>query len=85
MTINFEEGGLMATNEVDRNFSNEPNLEADVDRIMAWRSWRVSKIGELRLKIDEMGEDEDFALKWLDIDDVYEALNPEFIETVRLS
>lgn len=40
------DGGLIPTEEVVGSLSNEPNLEADFDRVWAWTKWRIPKIGE---------------------------------------
>lgn len=38
----------------------------------------------MKLKINEMNEKEEFVLQWLNTEDVYEALNPNFIEEFRM-
>lgn len=70
----------MPTDEVVGSFSNELDLEAEFDRVWAWRSWSVAKLNELKSKINIMYTKEAFALQWLNTKNIYEALNPSFIE-----
>lgn len=75
-----EQGNLMPIEEVVGSFVNEPDLEADYERVCSWRNWRISHLKEINAKLKEMWDEEMFALKWLGDDSVYQALDPNFIE-----
>lgn len=70
----------MPTEEVVGSFSNEPDLDIEFDGVYSWRNWRVTKLDELKSKINIMDAKEVFSLQWLNTEDLYEALNPNFIE-----
>lgn len=84
LATQLDEGELMPIEEVVGSFSNESDPEAECDRIWTWRNWRVLKLEVLKAKVNEMDFEEAFALKWFNIEDIYEALNPCFIEKGRL-
>lgn len=66
----------MVTEEVIENF--EPNTQTyeERSRVMLWRNWRVSSLDIIKERMEEMWEEEEWALNWLDTDDIYVALNP---------
>lgn len=74
----------MGTDEVVGNFTNESDVEAECERVYTWRNWRVSHLEEIKEKLDMMWDEELFALKWLEADDIYQALDLVFIEEKRV-
>lgn len=78
-----EKGNLMHTEEVVGSFVNEPDLEAEYERVCLHRSWRISHLEEIKARIDEMWDEEWFPLKWLEADSIYQALAQIFIEEKR--
>lgn len=73
----------MPTDKVVGSFFNESDLEVDYERLCSWRNWRISHIEELKSRLNTKW-DEAFSLKWLEKNDIYEALNLNFIEERRL-
>lgn len=75
-----EQGHLMATYEVVGSFENEPDIKAKYEWVYSLRNWRISHLEEITAKHEEMWDEEIFALKWLEADSVYQALDLVFIE-----
>lgn len=44
----------------------------------------MSSLVEIKEKMDNMWEEEEWALNWLDTEDIYTALNPYVIESVHI-
>lgn len=55
----------------------------ECERVYSWRNLRVSHLEEIKNMLSDIQDDELFALKQLEIDDIYQALNPVFIEDKR--
>lgn len=73
----------MGTNEIVGSFTNEQDVEVECKRIYTWRNWRVSHLVEIKNKLSEMWDEDLFVLQWLNANDIYQALDPSFIEEVR--
>lgn len=74
----------METKEVIENIEAETQIDEDCNQVMIQRNQRVLSLSMVKEKLDKMWEDEEWALNWLDIDDVYLALNSEFIESIHV-
>lgn len=48
-----------------------------------WRSWRISYLDEIRDILSQMWDEDKFALQWLETQDIYQVLDPIFIEENR--
>lgn len=59
-----EHGHLLDTTEVVSSFENEPDVEAECERVHQWRNWRLH-LEEIRDRLSPMSEEEKIALQWL--------------------
>lgn len=74
----------METDEVIGCFYPDPQIDAERDRVMAWRNWRVSLMEIIKERMDEMQDEEEWALNQLDTNDIIHALNPFFIKSIHI-
>ncbi|XP_019166794.1 PREDICTED: glutamic acid-rich protein-like [Ipomoea nil] len=58
------------------------SIESDYQRVLQWQKWRTAPLGTFIETFEAMQDEEQFALQWIGIEDVYKALRLEEISRV---